>query len=79
MLILMFQVIINKLRIVILIGKSVGRHPFATKTRTWKDKNKTDLKGMICEDPSGKELLQDCVQWRVWALSVLNFPLLLQL
>jgi hypothetical protein len=75
----MSQVIINELRIGVLMGKSVGRHPFATKRRTWKDNNKIDLKGMICEDPSGKELLQDCIQWRVWALSVLNLPFLLQL
>lgn len=43
------------------MGKSVGRHPFVTKTRACKDNNKIDLKGMICEDPSGKELSQDCV------------------
>jgi hypothetical protein len=58
----MSRVIINELRIGVLMGKSVGRHPFATNTRTWKDNNKIDLKGMICEDPSGKELLQNCVQ-----------------
>jgi hypothetical protein len=75
MLILMF----HELRIGVLVGKSVGRYPFVTKTKTWKDNNKIDLKGMICDDPSGKKLLQDCVQWRVWALSVLNFPFLRQL
>jgi len=77
MLILMFHVIINELRIGVLMGTSVGRHPFATKTRTWKDNNKIDLKRMDCEDPTGKELLQDCVQWRVWALPVLNLPFVL--
>jgi hypothetical protein len=79
MLILMFQVTISELRIGVLMGKSVGRHPFATKTRTWKDNNKIGLKRMICEDPIGKELLQNCVQWRVWALSAFNLPFLLQL
>lgn len=73
----MFQVFINELRICVLMGTSVGRHSFAIKTRTWKDNNKIDLKGMVCEDPTGKELLQDCVQWRVWALSVLNLPFVL--
>ena len=79
MLILMFQFIINELGIDVLKGKSVGRHPFATKTRTWKDNNKIDLKGKICEDPCGNELLQDWVQWRAWVLSVLHLPFLLQL
>jgi hypothetical protein len=75
----MFQIIINELRIGVLMGMSLRRHPFATKTRTWKDNNKIDLKRLVCEDPSGKELLQDCVQWRVWALSVLNPPIVPQL
>jgi len=43
MLILMFQVIINELRIRVLMGKSVGRHTFAAKTSTWTANNKTDL------------------------------------
>jgi hypothetical protein len=61
----MFQVTIHELRNGVLIGNSVGRHPFATKTGTWKDINKMDLKGMICDDPSWKEMLQDSVQWRI--------------
>jgi hypothetical protein len=34
---------------------------------------------MISEDPSWEEMLQDCVQWRMWALPDPNLPFLLQL
>jgi hypothetical protein len=45
MFILIIQVTVHELRNGVLMGKSVGRQPFATTTRTWKDINKKNLKG----------------------------------
>jgi len=57
----------------ILVGKPEGKTPYGRRIRRWKDINKLDLKGVVCDDVDWIHLAQYKVQWRNSLNTVTNF------